>query len=93
MRSIPNHSHWNRQAPFFFRKERHGLSWLFPKREVDHDLLVAIRMLFTPKLQQEGRHLSLSPVMSGFDQVRVGASLGRVNLAKTPFWGICAELD
>jgi hypothetical protein len=23
---------------------------------------VAIRMLFTPKLQQEGRHLSLSPV-------------------------------
>ena len=62
MRSIPNHSHWSRQAPFFFRKERHGLSWLFPKREVDHDLLVAIRMLFTPKLQQEGRHLSLSPV-------------------------------
>jgi hypothetical protein len=27
------------------------------------------------------------PEKSGFDQVRIGASLGRVNLAKSPFSG------
>jgi hypothetical protein len=35
---------------FVFRKEAHRFSRHFSNREVDHDLFVAVRMLFPPKL-------------------------------------------
>jgi hypothetical protein len=41
---------------FVFRKESHRFSRHFSNCEVDHDLFVAVRMLFPPKPQQERRH-------------------------------------
>jgi hypothetical protein len=42
---------------FVFRKKSHRFSRHFSNREVDHDLFVAVRMLFAPKLLQKGRRL------------------------------------
>ena len=39
---------------FVFRKEAHRFSRHFSNREVDHDLFVAVRMLFSPKAAARG---------------------------------------